>query len=196
MRSHCELLFLILLQQSSSFSPSSYQNQKRSSVSRIGPGRLLIKESTSFRAELETNGLNPADHLRLLNDSLKNATGKSLPELMGKTSDTYWQDEVHMSMRYAVLSHGAVNGFDGPIKTYANFAAVAAFSYPKKQILEMPACRMARPGLDQEELTRIFLQLKEHPANCIENYHGFRCTQDQRQFYVRDAIVRTLSTVF
>lgn len=197
------LLFLLFLfRWATSFSPS-HQPRRSSGVVRRNqaeesPSTARSSSAASDPSKATTDELDIANHLRLLSKSLESATGKTLPEVMGidisstSTDAECWHDDVHMSMRYALLSHSAVNGLDGPINTYANFGAVAAFSYPRQQILQLPACRMALPGYDQEELTRIYLQLKDDPAiNCIDDYRGFRCTQDQRQFFVRDAIVRT-----
>ena len=79
----------------------------------------------------------------------------------GESSDDFWMRQVHTHMRYALLSHGAVNSLDGPINNYANFATLSTFSYKRSQFLDMPACRMAIPGLDQDELSHLYTALRQ-----------------------------------
>jgi MEKHLA domain len=110
-------------------------------------------------------------------------------------SGSFLNDNVHMSMRFALLSHGAVNGMDGPVHNYANFAALSAFSYTRQQILRIPACRMAAPGgSDQATLSQIYMTLREQQSsttnnNILQNHQGVHCTQYLQRFLIRNAIV-------
>lgn len=101
-------------------------------------------------------------------------------------------------MRYALISHGTDR-----INNYANFGALAAFSYPRTQILRIPADALARRGSDQQAMLRTYhdIRTKQQTKSSgsssstsiqIHPYAGFRCTQDERQFYIRDAIVHLL----
>lgn len=131
------------------------------------------------------------EHVRILHGSLIDQGGPGLCQLMQlDDNDKHWPAAVHQHLRYAVLSHGAVNGLDGPVNTYANFASAAVFSYPRAQLLDMPACRMAVPGYDQEELTNLYLRVRE--TGLQMGHAGFYGTSDQRRFHVRDAVVRRM----
>jgi hypothetical protein len=132
-------------------------------------------------------------HLRLLSESLNKASGETLQQRLALEEDEDWQDTLHMSMRFALLSHGAAvnnNGVDGPFNEYGNVAALETFSYAQQQqFYEIPAYHMASPGYDQEDLTRMYEYVKDLPDGYILNYEGFRCTQDQRRLCLRGAIV-------
>ena len=107
-------------------------------------------------------------------------------------------DDIHMSSRYALLSHGAINGMDGPEHNYVNFGACAAFQTSRDQLLEMPACRVATPGSDQLAWSECLTNLRPDQQEggigdgegYLEHYSGFRCSLlDQRPFYIRDGLV-------
>jgi len=158
------------------------------------PHRQLGSQSSSATsASSAADSIDRQDHVRILSDNLFKHTGKDLLLMMdldGNTDSPGWQDEIHMSMRWALLSHGADNDLDGPVNNYANFGACSAFSYAQSQILNLPACRMAVPGWDQEALTQLYSRLRENNPNNVIQHEGFRCTSDQRRFYIRDALVR------
>lgn len=141
------------------------------------------------------------EHVRLLDASLR----KFHPNQLGLLEVIYgpdnaptrhlW-DDVHMSMRFALMSHGKVNGLDGPILNYANFGACAAFQTSRSQLLDMPSCRMASVGRDQLALSDMYQQLRETNAevperNILLRYQGFRCTMlDATPFLIQDGLVR------
>jgi hypothetical protein len=95
-----------------------------------------------------------------------------------------------MSTRFALLSHGHENGLDGPIHNYANFGACGAFQLPREALLQVPAARVASPGVDQQTWSIILQRLRTDPDNVLEDYQGYRSTlRDGRRFYIRDAVV-------
>ena len=99
-----------------------------------------------------------------------------------------------MSSRFCLLSHGPVNGLDGPVHNYANFGACGAFQLSRGDLLYMPAARMAEPGMDQQQWSLILERLRDEPKEggrgCISKYSGWRCTMpDRRRFYIRDGVV-------
>jgi hypothetical protein len=106
-------------------------------------------------------------------------------------------DDIHMSNRFALLSHGAKDRLDGPVNNYANFGACGAFCISRDVILKTPAFRMAEPGFDQDEWSMKLTKLRQRSRDdsddscqCIEQFCGWRCTiPDQRRFYVKDGIV-------
>jgi MEKHLA domain len=107
--------------------------------------------------------------------------------------DSWSTDHVHLSMRFALLSHGAVNGMDGPVHNYANFAALSAFSYTRQQILRIPACRMAAPGSEQADLSQLYMTLRQEQRlgnnNILQNHQALHCTQYLQRFLIRNAMV-------
>jgi MEKHLA domain len=111
--------------------------------------------------------------------------------------DSYcWSpDDVHMSLRFVLLSHGAINGMDGPVHNYANFAALSIFSYTRQQMLRIPACRLAAPGAEQADLAEFYRMLREKQrsststSNIVENHEAFHCTQYLQRFFIRNALV-------
>lgn len=183
------------------------------------------RSSSKPPSDSQSGGFDRDEHVRILNANLLRYTGNDLSAWMGldfstrkdgeENFDDFWIHQVHTHMRYALLSHGAVNSLDGPINNYANFATLSTFSFKRSQFLDMPACRMAMPGLDQEELSQLYTALRQHGkqlqqlqeavtaaastpdfisssnnSNIFHGHQGFRCTQDQRRFYIRDAVVR------
>lgn len=147
-------------------------------------------------------------HVDLLDKSLRYWTGRGLFEHMYPETDhdqesvgtterrppRHEWDDVHMSSRFCLLSHGSENGLDGPVHNYANFGACGAFQLSRHDLMFMPAARMAEPGMDQREWSMILERLREEPKEggrgYITDYRGWRCTMPyQRRFYVRDALV-------
>lgn len=139
-------------------------------------------------------------HLSILDRNLKRFSKQGLLEWMGllgnrndhddDSSEEGWDDEVHMNLRFALMSHGSVNGMDGPTNNYVNFGACSAFQLSRDALLNMPACRVAAPGLDQEAWSMRLQTLREDPENWIDIYQGYRSTLvDGRRFYIRDAVV-------
>lgn len=143
-------------------------------------------------------------HVAMLNNNLKRWTGRGLFQHMfddnhdnSSKSHHEW-DDVHMSSRYAVMSHSSTNGLNGPVLNYANFGACGVFELSRGALLQFPAYCVAEPGWDQEEWSMTLQRLKEQGAKhkdnptrqCIAGYAGWRCTlPGQRRFYVRDGVV-------
>lgn len=158
------------------------------------PAKLFSSSSSNQPSMSEPSPPIDRDaHVCLLSENLKACTGHNLTQVMGLllSRETEWHAQVHTHLRYALLSHGSVNGLDGPINNYANFAACLAFSYPRAQLLDMPAGRMALP-MDQEDVSQEWMDLRKNPRNVVQQYQGARCTSDQRRFFVRDAVVRNM----
>jgi hypothetical protein len=165
----------------------------------LGPSSrsLVPLSSTSSSSDekiLEETSFDRDAHVGILDKNLKRYTNRGLLEHMFGSSENYhpW-DDVHMSMRFSLMSHGNVNGMDGPVNNYCNFGACSAYHLGSEQLRNMPACRMAQPGSDQQTWSAALQRLREDQAHgCLENYQGFRCTMmDQRKFYIRDALVST-----
>ena len=156
-------------------------------TTRIFPSRITAVSTTADTSlSFSKEELDRDEHVRILDENLVRHTGKSLRDYTGG-------DEVQTSMRYALMSHGALNDLDGPINNYANFAALAAFQMTFKQLTAMPAGRVANPGLDQEEWSQVLQKVRQMgKEGILQNYKGFRCTVNQTPFFLRDAVVRGL----
>jgi hypothetical protein len=158
--------------------------------------------------EAEEEEFDQTMHLSILDRNLKRYSSEEqgLLERMGllnqettsDDSDEGWDDEIHMSLRFALMSHGNVNGMDGPIHNYANFGACSAFQLSRQALLSMPACRVAAPGVDQEAWSMRLQSLREDPDNnFMDEYQGYRSTlMDGRRFYIRDAVVSLAVLVY
>lgn len=132
------------------------------------------------------------EHVRILNDNLERHIGKGLRDFTKTICDTdeCW-DDIHTNTKYALLSHGAINDLDGPVNNYGNFAALGAFEMTWAQLTDIPATRMAKPGLDQEEWSQVLQKVRAMEKDgFLQNYKGFRCTANQSSFFIRDAMVR------
>jgi hypothetical protein len=140
----------------------------------------------------ETDGpiVDRDEHVRILNDNLEKHIGKGLRDFTQTSCDVDCWDDVHTSTRYALLSHGAKNGLDGPVNNYGNFGALGAFQMTYPQLTAMPACRMANPGLDQEEWSQVLQKVQAMGTEgFLQNYKGFRCAVNRTPFFIRDAMV-------
>jgi len=156
--------------------------------------------SSDPREDTDEEALDQSEHLSILHENLERFTNRGLLERMGLHETGFrhpgtqgWDDEVHMSMRFALLSHGSDNGLDGPIHNYANFGACAAFQLSRNALLNVPACRVAPPGMDQQIWSMVLQRLQEDSENVLEEYQGYRSTlTDGRRFFIRDAVVRMI----
>lgn len=151
---------------------------------RIFPSRIIVSTATDNSLSFSREELDRDGHVWILDENLVRHTGKSLRDYTGGA-------EVQTSMRYALMSHGAVNDLDGATNNYANFAALSAFQMTFKQLTAMPAGRVANPGLDQEEWSQVLQKIRQMgKEGILQNYKGFRCTVNQTPFFLRDAVVR------
>jgi hypothetical protein len=133
--------------------------------------------------------------VRILNDSLERHIGKGLRDFTNTTCDEpeCW-DDIHTSTRYALHSNGASNGLDGSVNNYGNFAALGAFEMTFSQFTRLSAGRMANPGLDQEGWSQVLQRMQSmEKQGFLQSYKGFRCTVNQKRFFIRDAMVRQLA---
>jgi hypothetical protein len=160
--------------------------------------------SSSKEGEEETE-FDRDTHLDILDKSLKQVTNGKIQGILqymfSDEDDSSWNDkhrwdDVHMSSRFGLMSHGSTNGMDGPEHNYVNFGACAAFQVSSSVLLDMPACRVAKPGSDQLAWSDCILDLRAASSQddggdgYIYNYQGFRCSLlDQRPFYIRDGLV-------
>jgi hypothetical protein len=81
---------------------------------RIFPSRIIaVSTATDNALSSSKEELDRDEHVRILDENLVRQTGKSLRDYAGG-------DEVQTSMRYALMSHGALNDLDGPTINYAN----------------------------------------------------------------------------
>jgi hypothetical protein len=135
---------------------------------------------------------NRDEHALILNENLKRCTGGKgildFMELGGSLESSV--AAVLTSTRYALMSHGADNGLDGPVNNFANFAALGAFQLTYSQLTNLPACRVANPGMDQADWSHVLQSIREMgKSGFMSNYNGFRTTVDLIPFYIRGALV-------
>lgn len=148
--------------------------------------------SSSSSDQTDNDNFDQSKHLSILHQNLIKFTQRGLLERMEISEEENWDDAVHMNLQFALLSHGSVNGLDGPIHNYANFAACSAFELSRTALLQIPACRVAAPGMDQETWSMILQRLQQDHGNVLEDYQGYRASlKNGRRFYIRDAVVRT-----
>lgn len=173
------------------FSPSlRVAGASRDTGSRYHSSNAPIIQWSSTSSDATTDTLDLAEHIAILDDNLKRHSKRGLLDRMELEEEDDWEDTVHMSTRYALLSHGGKNGMDGPIHNYVNFGGCSAFQIGRADFLRVPAARVADPGMDQETWSMILQRLKSDPENVVENYQGYRSTlTDRRRFYIQDAVV-------
>lgn len=133
------------------------------------------------------------EHLRYLDQSFKMYTdGKGIMDFLEEdVNDVQRQlSDIQTSTRYALMSHGAIHGMNGPMINYANFGALLAFQLSFNEMTEKSACQVANPGLDQANWSQALQTIQSRgKLGFAENYNGFRCTGDQTPFYIRGAMV-------
>jgi MEKHLA domain len=201
-------LFLLIATASNGFAPTTFvakgcavphipEHYFRSCPSRC-KGSVEEEEQETVRI-IRKDEFDVEAHLRHLSASLEKATSKSLAEHMKLDDDTEEEgvvdnpknvDAAHLSMRFALMSHGTGTTTGMLLNNYANFAALAAFRYSRTQMCTLPASHMAQAGSDREHLAITLMQLQNIPGGHLPSYEGFRCTKDLRKFYIKDAIVR------
>lgn len=124
-----------------------------------------------------------ADHVRLLRDSFRHWTGRTLIDPMVADADCgYWLFEAP----FAVLSHGA--GAD-PTFTYGNRQALRAFEISWGELLSLPSRLSAQPD---ERSMRAELLERVTRYGCIEDYSGVRISRTGRRFLIERATVWNL----
>ena len=154
-------------------------------------------KSRSTSAEDLQEDLGPVkdrdEHLRYLDQSFKYYTnGKGIMDFLEMDEDEVPRrlSDIQTSKRYALMSHGAINGMDGPVINYANFGALLAFQLTFVEITDRPACRVANPGLDQANWSQVLQTIQSRgKLGFASNYSGFRCTREQIPFFIRGAMV-------
>jgi MEKHLA domain len=138
---------------------------------------------------------NREEHVFILNENLERCTGGKgildFMELEGNLESSI--AAVLTSTRYALMSHGPENGLDGPVNNFANFAALGAFQLTYSQLTNLPAVRVANPGMDQADWSNVLQTIRDMgERGFMSNYNGFRTTVDLIPFYIRGALVSDL----
>lgn len=157
---------------------------------------------------------NREKHVTLLDQSLRELTGRGIVERVGLSNENDSISALLTNSRYALYSHGILKPdmIDGAIHNYANFAALAFFGVTYKQFVQIPCSRIAPPGFHQTRLNEIMEELEQQVetsemeiakvgsstqgVGCggfIENYCGLRCRLDLRHqgltFKIKNAVI-------
>lgn len=124
-----------------------------------------------------------ADHARLLCDSFRRWTGRTLITPM---ADPVATAQRLFEAPFAVLSHG---GGPDPLFTYANRTALLLFNVSWDGLVSLPSRLPAEP-VEQAERARLLQRVTEH--GFIDDYSGVRISRTGRRFRIRRAVVWTL----
>lgn len=121
-----------------------------------------------------------ADHLSIVNDSLKRWTGKGLfdPKLTSAEAA-----RSAFLAPYALLSH---NAFEDPLFNYANRFAQKLFEMRWHEIIALPS-RCSAEFVDQAERSRLLKSVTEN--GYIDDYRGIRISATKRRFLISKATV-------
>mmetsp|Transcript_31857 Transcript_31857/g.73188 ORF Transcript_31857/g.73188 Transcript_31857/m.73188 type:complete len:361 (+) Transcript_31857:13-1095(+) len=138
-------------------------------------------------------------HVKLMDDNFHRVFGKTMLEHMGKElaedeneDEAFW--EVQMSLKYAVMSHGANDeGINGPMINYGNHGALAEFGYTWNQFTQLPTNGLSKSDLDQEEWKEVLRVVRKRGKQGYhDKYRGFRCNRDDLPFFIRDGLIWNL----
>ena len=134
-----------------------------------------------------TNSSKPTDvngylenHARLLLDSFRHWTGKSL--VQQDRSPTEQARELFYAS-FVVLSH---DGSIDPLLNYANEAGLHLFALKWEELIALPSRLTAEP-LHRDERARLLGRVTEH--GYIDDYTGVRISRTGRRFFIEQATV-------
>jgi hypothetical protein len=124
-----------------------------------------------------------ADHVDLLQRSLRHWSGRDLIEVDGSLADAakrVWEAP------FVVLSHGT--GPD-PILTYGNRMALELFELSWDELTRLPS-RLTAEAPEREERARLLARVRDR--GYIDDYTGIRVSRSGRRFRIEAATVWNL----
>lgn len=124
-----------------------------------------------------------AAHSRLLLDSYRHLTGKSLPV---DSKDAVQIAKQLFHAPFAVLSHDTSTD---PVFNYANLAALKLFGFSWEEFTALPSRLSAEP-VDRAEREKLLQAVST--KGFIDHYQGIRITREGARFQIIDAVVWNL----